>query len=264
MRIIGTIKSIYFHILEKKYGKNEIRYIYQKQRESDVLIVVFSGFAGAGMPARYNYIRTLKDIKANKLYILDDFGYQNRGGYYLVDREGTFNGTIIQEIAALVEKYAKNRKVITVGSSKGGSAALLYGILCRADMTISGAPQYYIGDYLNCDSHKKILKSIYGSSGQEAVAALNEILPCAVKDHAGDSHLKVFVHCSKNEHTYKDHVEDMVRDLNQNGYSVLLDAEYCYTDHKDVAKYFPPYLLKVLKKELRINDMLIHMKKVTN
>lgn len=243
MRIINTIKNIYFRILEKKYGKNKIRYIYQTQKESDVLIVVFSGFSGAGMPARYNYMRTLQDIKANKLYILDDFGYQNRGGYYLVDRDGIFNGTITHEIVALIAKYAKNR----MGSSKGGSAALLYGILCRADMTISGAPQYYIGDYLNCDSHRKILKGIYGSSEQEAVIALNEILPCAVKDHAGDSHLKVYVHCSKNEHTYKDHVEAMVRDLNQNGYSVLLDAEYYYMDHQDVAKHFPPYLLKVLK-----------------
>lgn len=246
MRIISQMKNIYFRILEKKYGENEIRYIYQEQRKSNVLIVVFSGFSNVGMPARYNYMRTLSAIKANKLFILDDFGYQNHGGYYLVDRDRTFNGTIIHEIVNLIAKYAKERKTVTVGSSKGGSAALLYGIFCGADMIILGAPQYYIGNYLNCDSHIEILRGIYGSSGQEAVDALNEMLPNAIRKISKSS-LKVFVHCSKHEHTYKEHVKDLVRDLNQNGYNVSMDAEYCYTEHQDIAKYFPSYLLKVLK-----------------
>lgn len=249
MRFISRMKNIYFRICEKKYGKNKIRYIYHAQRDSDVLIVIFSGFSGAGMPARYNYMRTLSDVKTNKLFILDDFGYQNRGGYYLVDRDGTYNGTIIHEISDLIAKFAKNRKIITTGSSKGGSAALLYGILCGAHIIVSGAPQYYIGNYLNCDLHLEILRGIYGSSGQNAVDALNKLLPNAIKQMS-KTRSKVYIPCSKNEHTYKEHVEAMVRDLRQNGYSVDLDKEYSYTDHQDVAKYFPHYLLKVLFKEL--------------
>lgn len=247
MKFASALNKIYIHVLEKTYGTNRIRYIYNKHKGSDSLIVVFSGFSSVGMPARYNYMRTLQNIKANKLFVLDDFGYQNRGGYYLVDRNGKFKGTIINEIISLIFKYAKERKVITVGSSKGGSAALLYGILCGADMIISAAPQYYIGNYLNCDSHIEILRGIYGSAGQQAVDALNKVLPNTIGQCQIAGNLKVFVHCSKNEHTYKEHVEAMVRDLHKNGYSVFLDEEYNYMDHQDVAKYFPPYLLKILK-----------------
>ena len=251
MSIAGTLKNIYIRFLEKKFGKNKVRYIYKNQRGTDTLIVIFSGFSGAGVPARYNYMRTLSDIKCSKLFILDDFGYQNRGGYYLVDRNGKYNGTIINEISSLIAEYAKNRKIVTVGSSKGGTAALLYGVLCGADITISGAPQYYIGNYLNCDSHIEILKSIYGDSGKEAVDALNNVLPYAIKENSKNKLPKVFIHCSKNEHTYKEHVEDMVKDLVDNGYVVIKDIDYSYTEHQDVAKFFPQYLISVLKDTLK-------------
>ena len=38
----------------------------------------------------------------------------------------------------------------------------------------------------------------------------------------------------------------MIIELKRNGYCVNEDANYEYTNHGDVAKHFPKYLLKIL------------------
>lgn len=60
-----------------------LKYMLEKNRSSRILIVVFSACTRKGVKARYNYVRTLKDVKENKLFILDDFGADHRGAYYL-------------------------------------------------------------------------------------------------------------------------------------------------------------------------------------
>lgn len=66
---------LYIAINEKKY-KGRVKYLFQ-QKQSKTLAIVFSGFAEKPV---YNYVRTLKNLKADKLFILDDFAY--RGSYY--------------------------------------------------------------------------------------------------------------------------------------------------------------------------------------
>lgn len=47
----------------------------------------------------------------------------------------------------------KNNLVVTIGSSKGGTCAILYGLMTNAEYIIAGACQYRIGSYLNCPYH---------------------------------------------------------------------------------------------------------------
>lgn len=69
------MRKIYFLINERKY-KDRLKYVF-KNNHSKTLIVSFSGFAPKPV---YNYMRTLKGVKADQLYILDDFGLT--GSYY--------------------------------------------------------------------------------------------------------------------------------------------------------------------------------------
>ena len=88
--IIKKIKkySNYIHsiLIKKIYEKNfisddiKIKYILNANKDSKDLLVVFSACTRKGIPARYNYMRTLKNVYCNKLFILDDFGYHKRGG----------------------------------------------------------------------------------------------------------------------------------------------------------------------------------------
>lgn len=64
---------------EKRLGK--LKYLYE-QNGSDELIIVFSGFGSS--IRKYNYMKTLKDSKIDKLFILDVWGY--RGSYYWFEK----------------------------------------------------------------------------------------------------------------------------------------------------------------------------------
>lgn len=55
--------------------ENRWKYLFQKNY-FNTLMVVFSRFVDKPM----YYVRTLRNIKADKIFILDDFGH--KGGYY--------------------------------------------------------------------------------------------------------------------------------------------------------------------------------------
>lgn len=227
----------------KQYGSNRIKYILEKHRKSSVLVVVFSGFSAAGEPAKFNYLRTLAGKAVNKLFILDDFGYQNRGSYYLTGREGA--GPLQEEICSLIEACRKGKTLIMAGSSKGGSAALLYGFQCGADAVIVGAPQYHIGSYLMEDCHRSILEGICGEASEETAAKLNRLLPEQM-DRADREKTEVWIHCSPREHTFEEHVQDLLRDLKEKGFRVQTDLDERYSEHSKVGHYYSEYLKKSL------------------
>ena len=206
---------------------------------------MFSAFTGAA--PKYNYMATLSGIKAHKLFLLDDiYNPVNTGSYYL-GRDGDW--FFIGEITQLISDIVKERnihKTIMIGSSKGGSSALYYGIKTEADFVISGAPQYHIGKYLNTPGHKPILEAIMGDASEESVEKLDRL----IKDEIAAEHRKkpeIFLHYSPKEHTYKDHIFDMITDLRSNGFAVNEDADYTSEEHGEVKNYFPSYLVKTIK-----------------
>ena len=92
-----------------------------------------------------------------------------------------------------------------------------------------------------------------GDGSQESVDALNSVVP----DEIFCEHSKkptVYPHYSPKEHTYQDHICDMIRDLRQAGFVVREDNDYQYTMHVDVAKHFPPYMLTTVKELLNNNQ----------
>lgn len=232
-------------LFQRKYKR--LTYLFQRGT-SKTLVVSFSGFAGVG-PARYNYINTLKDLDAHRLFILDDFGYQKCGSYYLGEQGEWFLPPMVMELIRKIQQENGINRIITVGSSKGGTAALFYGIQLKADCCIIGAPQYHCGDYLNIPKHLPILEGIMGTTDQSAIDKMNQVFrECICNPTA--HHPEVYIHYSPKEHTYWEHIADLIADLKKYGYPVAEDAGYTYTDHGDVAKHFPGYLLKVLQEKL--------------
>lgn len=187
--------------------------------------------------------------RANQLFILDNFGYEKEGSYYLGENGNFFiPDKVCRLITHIRKKYGIN-ETITAGSSKGGSAALMYGILCKSEKVVIGAPQYYLGSYLNTDAHKCLLKAIMGNTSVESVEKLNCVLRDKISgEYAGRP--DVYIHYSPQEHTYSEHIKDMITDLKANGFTVYEDNEYSYKEHNEVAKYFPVYLIKILSEDL--------------
>lgn len=129
--------------------------------KSDKLIIIFSAFSSINRP-EYNYIATFSNVNVNRLYILDNYG--ERGSYYL----GCINNFDVEKsvyslITYILQQYNIDKQnVVCVGSSKGGFAALYYGIKYEFGYVISGEPQIYVAKYLQDFNIKEVLNYITG------------------------------------------------------------------------------------------------------
>ena len=242
--MICGIKSIliktYIRLKEKTY-QGRLRYLYQKNL-SDVLIVVFSGFSEKPM---YNYVRTLQSIKADKIFILDDFGY--KGSYYWYENGCNKPMELVKSF--LSSKLGAYKNLITLGSSKGGTCAIYYGLLFGASDIYSGACQYYVGKYLNRADHIDIFKSMMGdeaSSKEESI--LDTEMSKMLRKHKG-SNTRIHLFYSKDEHTYEDDIKHLINDLEDNdiAYDEKIES---FAEHSLVGKYFSPWVRNQLKEKI--------------
>lgn len=113
----------------------------------ETLLVTFASFTNparpASSPALFNSIQRLQTgpdaiVNFDIRYLL-----ANENDWYLSGVRGLSDGLVhsAQDIRAIAEKYSK---VIFVGNSMGGYAALHFGALCGADRVIAFAPQVRI------------------------------------------------------------------------------------------------------------------------
>lgn len=238
-RIKIILRKLYFLVNERKY-KDRLKFVFKNNNYS-TLIVSFSGFAPKPV---YNYMRTLKGVKADQLYILDDFGLT--GSYYWFENGEDIPRQLTHELICRIISRRGYDRVIMIGSSKGGTCAIYYGLMIGATDIYAGACQYYAGNYLNTADHLPILKAMMGNIPNDAaVNIVNRMLPDMIKQSAGGkSHIHLLY--SKDEHTYNDHIRYLIEDLKK--YSIPFDEKVAsFVDHNEVGKFFSPWIIKELK-----------------
>lgn len=223
-----------------------------KGTDRQTLLVVFSSCTRAGIPARYNYVRTLKDSNYTKLFILDDKGPGRRGDYYLGNSDNIFESfnSLIELIDEVKSRLEINRSVYC-GSSKGGWASLYYGLRDPGSTVIAGAPQIYLGKYLlseyeKPDGNHDLLPYMAGSpDNYEILTQLDNLIPNTIEGLESPSRVTIYLNYSSLEHTFNDHIKDLIDMLNNKGVRYEMEVD-SYTMHSDISKYFPKFLLKTL------------------
>ena len=235
-------------IKEKHFFSNgyNIRYLFE-QNDSDTLVVIFSGFTRNGIKARYNYNRTLRNLKINKLFILDNFGYDERGAYYLGHDMDFKIQNAVMELIQKTQQTRNIKKSIYTGTSKGGYAALYFGLQEKDSIIIAGAPQYYLGLYLNGTENyrKNCLPYIVGNEiTNEKIDLLNNLLPNKFKQCSNNNN-SIYLHYSSMENTYRKQIKYLINDLNDNNYKLFENVEK-YENHNDVSLFFPKYLIETI------------------
>lgn len=237
---------------QKKYqsGKIHLKYLLDRFKNCDSLIVVFSACTRAGIKARYNYVRTLKGVHANKLFILDDFASDKRGCYYLGQYPDYDVEKAVKELIAKVYDRIHASKVLFCGSSKGGWASLNFALDMDQNnkVVICGAPQYFLGKYLeNFNSTFAFIKG--ECDANEVISDLDRHLRQKVLNA---EHLpKVYLHYSINDHTYHEHISALLDDLHDRHCELCEDIKD-YENHFDVSLYFPDFLLNAVRRETEI------------
>jgi hypothetical protein len=217
--------------------RHDVRYLMRAGR-SPHLLVVFSGFDAAGRQ-RYNYVRQLEGAAPHRMYVLDNLG--ERGCYYLgKDRDPFVADAVSQTIARELERLGLGtEQLITAGSSKGGSAALYFGLEfgCRI---LAGAPQYYIGDYLtNASAAVAVCRLIAGGSEPEDVSWLDGVLARAIDESAPGASVSLF--SSPHDEQFETHIQPLIERLESRGvdHSLTLGS---YAGHRAIGDEFGPWL----------------------
>lgn len=243
--IITKIKIIWEQ-REFTYEDVTVKYILKEKKNVETLVIIFSACTRKGLKARYNYVKTLNGLHCNRLYILDDYAEDHRGSYYM-GNNFRFNEeqAVIELIKQMMQKMTP-QKIIFCGSSKGGYAALNFGMRFEGAQMVIGAPQYFLNSYLEASQNLYTLKHIIGTKEPEKCEKLEYYLREKIKGNPNIDSQKVYIHYSDKEHTYEEHIKHMLKDLNDNGYQIESDVA-SYENHSDISYYFPDFLRKQIQ-----------------
>lgn len=201
------------------------------------MMVVFSAI-GAEFDFTYNYRSALSAADAYKLYILDDFG--KRGSYYYADhRDESIYRSIQMFLKQMFEKHSISVENVTcIGSSKGGTAAIIHGIPLGVGSIIAGAPQSRPGTYLGLNA-PEMLEFIAGDDSEASRSWLDGLLERTVTMGATSSVVRIFV--GRADHHYQDHVLPLVAALERRGIAVRTLVVHGVS-HQDIGRPFSAYV----------------------
>ena len=234
--LLHHLKRIYnkaFDALLTKKSPKGVNYIW-KRRNSTTLVIVFTGIS----KVRYNYKSSLWNSSCDLLFIADCWA----GGvsYYWYENKSDHPERFTQALIDHVLKKGNYTSVVTVGSSKGGTAALYYGLNINADQILAGACQYYVGDYLSRHQWKEHPEQwramVGGEPTKEWIDILDKKLPDMIEAHQG-SKTQIFLLYSTDEHTYPEHVKPLIEQLNACGIAHEDQVEH-FSAHEMIGGYF--------------------------
>lgn len=228
------------------HGKKDIKYLYKRSEASKHLIVVFSGYSiHQKLKAVYNYINVLENCEINRLFILDSYGYDSRGCWYLGEggkhdvEESVIDliNNIIQE-----EKFDKNN-VILMGSSKGGFASLYFGVKYNFPHIITASPQIYLGKYFteHLKHGEEIMNSIIPKDDSNRIDKLNNLIQSNVTK---GKDTKIYIYCG----VLDSHLNEQVLPfINDNKDILNIYLELVQGDHSRIGREIERRLPSIIK-----------------
>lgn len=231
---------------ELSFGKKNVKYtFYEPDNTSDKLLVIFS----AMMPSysyKYNYYSTLKDVEAHQLYIKDDAG--EYGNYYFGNNKNVdFETEVMSLIMNIIRKHNISfEKVTLIGSSKGGTAALYYGLKYGFQNVISGAPQTQIGNFVLSEApHSDVGKVVSGGEDEGDRLYLNNKF---TNLDIPPGYYKNFYLCvGTKDHHFKGHVNPLKYHLSNMNVTLNI-KEIPDATHKDLKYLFKDFIFESLNK----------------
>ena len=249
-KLRSILMKLYIRLHEKEKTVDsgiKVKYLFFRNRKSDRLIVVFSGWPLKKI-STYNYVRTLKKTAANKLFILDSGGYNELGTYYLGNSCKLLEHDIIAKLVNGVRADCKNiKETVFAGSSKGATCALLYGLRMNVEKVICGSPQYRIAWYLqHSGKHQALTLPIILKDAKFTEEQIDALLEEAVKNANGNTEINMIY--SSGEFLYPTDSSHLIELLKNSGLKCHLHdyIDKGFNEHSDVGKFFKPFLLKTL------------------
>ncbi|PZH08523.1 hypothetical protein C1I97_15895 [Streptomyces sp. NTH33] len=208
------------------------------------LVVVFANFSA---PDDYGWSNGVFDnVRANILWIRDRFHGTN--SYYLC-KEMDFR--LEESVAALIFNVMKALSLtpddVTMwGGSKGGSAALHFGLRYGFRNIVSIVPQFLIGTYVR-KVHPRVAAFMLGEGvPEENVRAVDAILPELVRSEANRT-ANIYLLSSPQDEQYPEQVEPFLGLFQRyENFNFIYSESPFITDHTQVTRRNVPALMGIL------------------
>ncbi|MGC9538826.1 hypothetical protein [Streptomyces sp. UG1] len=208
------------------------------------LVVVFANFSA---PDDYGWSNGVFDnVRANILWIRDRFDGMN--SYYLCKG---MDFSLEQSVATLIFNVMKALSLtpgdVTLwGGSKGGSAALNFGLRYGFRNIVSIVPQFQIGTYVR-DVHPKVAAYMLGEGvPEENVRIVDSILPDLVRSEV-NREANIYLLSSPQDEQYANQVEPFLGLFQRyENFNFIFSESSFITDHTQVTRRNVPALMGIL------------------
>jgi hypothetical protein len=129
----------------KKDLKNlELPYTMDLSNDSDTLLITFAGISGAVGLYPFEFFKITNGFEIDKVFIRDlEQSWYHKG---LKDKADSLEQIAVFLKEQIIQK--KYKKVICLGNSMGGYAAMVIGTLIEADMILAFSPQTFLNTKL--------------------------------------------------------------------------------------------------------------------
>lgn len=221
-----------------------IKYMYKKRKyDNQHLLIIFSGFGGTN-EFTYDFVNSLKDAPSHILWIKDDF--EGHCCYYLCKGmdfkiESAVYDFILQKISSLgLEKS----QCTLAGFSKGGTAALYFGLKYNFTNIISTVPQFHIGSYVH-RGWKDVAKHMLGDITQNNINRLDNVLPKAL---SADVNLQknIYLLTSESDNQYIPEIKPYLAEfIKYTNFNLFISKSKLVREHKNVTAHHVPLLISL-------------------
>lgn len=228
-------------IRTEKWGRWEIEYEFTPAAgDHGNLLVVFSSVG-----SKYGFGKSLSGVQCNVLRIRDWFG----GGtsYYVCrDMDFSVSDAVEELISSYSEKLGLSREAIVLaGSSKGGSAALFYGLKYGYRNIVASTPQYFIGSY--SQGHGNLGAYVLGEGEpQENVDTLDAVLPTLLAEDE-DRDRNIYLVSSTRDYQYEQEVVHFLPALRKySNFNLVMVESPALVKHAEVTRQGLSAILSII------------------
>ncbi|OCG71274.1 hypothetical protein A9G43_05700 [Gilliamella sp. Occ3-1] len=216
-----------------------------KKYDNNHLIIVFSGF-GAASEFTYDFENLLQISNANVLWIKDDF-YGHCCYYLCKEMNFDIEKAIITFIYEKIEHLKLSKKNCSlIGFSKGGSAALYYGIKYGFENILTTVPQTYIGSYIE-KYWPDVAKHMMGKTfNDNEIATLNSKIINLLKND-NKKQKNIYLITSKQDIQYNTEIVPLIDELfKYSNMNFIISESIFVRAHNQVTSHHSQFILGIL------------------
>ena len=223
----------------------EIKFVHKvKKYDYNHCIFVFSGF-GSG-EYYIDFANSLTECPCDVIWIIDDF--ESKQCYYMcIDNDFSVRDAVIEFIEnKLSELNIGFENASVTGFSKGGSAALYYGLTLPFKNIVTTVPQVNIASY--CDKfHKKVASKMMGTNYTKAeIVYMDNIIKRLLKTTPFNKNRNIYLLTSESDIQYKTEIEPFLDDFrNLGNFFCFKSFSIFCQEHNQITSHHISFLLSL-------------------